>query len=263
MHAGRRLRDSTFLSYQSNLSGLLHTAVYKARCVRLGTHDRMAKEARVGRRGLGGVPVMRAARGWASVVDRTAVAAALFGDDSPVRSQRDVGTRDRAVRLGKRCSGSLPIGPVARRDGVGAGYGVLRGGGDPLRVKSLIYGRDLLGRILGSESRSYLGVEIGSRVEIVSRFRCVDFSRFVEVTSCLNSRLIKFGSIVFSHHLHTQHQPVPPTAPNFVAPSIRICRVIKIARAVPGVCHCAPPAPPAPVALNDGRRDASTPLRSS
>ena len=33
----------------------------------------MAKEARVGRRGLGGVPVMRAAHGWASVVDRTAV----------------------------------------------------------------------------------------------------------------------------------------------------------------------------------------------
>ena len=71
---------------------------------------------------------MRAARGWASVVDRTAVAAALFGDVSPVRSQRDVGTRDRAVRLGKRCSGSLPIGPVARREGVGAGYGVLRSG---------------------------------------------------------------------------------------------------------------------------------------
>ena len=109
----------------------------------------MAKEARVGRRGLGGVPVMRAARGWASVVDRTAVAAALFGDVSPVRSQRDVGTRDRAVRLGKRCSGSLPIGPVARREGVGAGYGVLRGGGDPLRVKSLLLSRSL-GSILGS-----------------------------------------------------------------------------------------------------------------
>ena len=44
--------------------------------MRLGTHDRMAKEARVGRRGLGGVPVMRAARGWASVVDRGLAAVA-------------------------------------------------------------------------------------------------------------------------------------------------------------------------------------------
>ena len=87
--------------------------------------------------------------------------------------------RSRVGRVWERGMGSCEVGAIR--------YG-----------SRVFYGRDLLGRILGSESRSYLGVEIGSRVEIVSRFRCVDFSRFVEVTSCLNSRLIKFGSIVFS-----------------------------------------------------------------
>ena len=156
-------------TYRVTYAGCYIRQSYKARCVRLGTHDRMAKEARVGRRGLGGVPVMRAARGWASVVDRTAVAAALFGDVSPVRSQRDVGTRDRADRLGKRCSGSFPIGPVARGEGVGTGYGVLPGlarwgrsvtGQESFTVEISWVGSWGRSRDRISGSRSYLGVEI-------------------------------------------------------------------------------------------------------
>ena len=157
----------------------------------------MAKEARVGRRGLGGVPVMRAARGWASVVDRglrwprrclgtfrpfgrSAMSARVTERIGWGRGARGAyrSVRSRVGRVWERGMGSCEVGAIR--------YG-----------SRVFYGRDLLGRILGSESRSYLGVEIGSRVEIVSRFRCVDFSRFVEVTSCLNSRLIKFGSIVF------------------------------------------------------------------
>ena len=102
--------------------------------------------------------------------------------------------RSRVGRVWERGMGSCEVGAIR--------YG-----------SRVFYGRDLLGRILGSESRSYLGVEIGSRVEIVSRFRCVDFSRFVEVTSCLNSRLIKFGSIVFSRQYgDTHNEPSPSCA---------------------------------------------------
>ena len=46
--------------------------------------------ARVGWHGLGGVAVMCAARGWASVVGRAAVAAALFGSVLHVRPLREV-----------------------------------------------------------------------------------------------------------------------------------------------------------------------------
>ena len=96
-------------------------------------HDRVPCRARVGARGLGGVSVMRAARGWDASVARAAAAEALVRVVSPVRPQREVGTRDRGARGRVRCSGSLPIGPVARGEGVGAGHGSGEGGGRPSR----------------------------------------------------------------------------------------------------------------------------------
>ena len=111
---------------------LLCEARVRASIVRL-IHDRMLRGARVGRRRLGGVSVMRAARGWVALVARAAVAAARFRVVSPVRPQREVGTRDRGARGRVRCSGSLPIGPVARGEGVGAGHGSGEGGGRPSR----------------------------------------------------------------------------------------------------------------------------------
>ena len=67
---------------------------------------------------------MRAARGWDASVARAAAAEALVRVVSPVRPQREVGTRDRGAREWVRCTGSLPIGPVARGEGVGAMYRV-------------------------------------------------------------------------------------------------------------------------------------------
>ena len=118
---------------QSNLQQAVRCeARVRASVARL-IHDRMLRGARVGRRGLGDVSVMRAARGWVALVALAAVAEVLVRVVSTVRPQREVGTRDRGARGRVRCSGSLPIGPVARGEGVGAGHGSGEGGGRPSR----------------------------------------------------------------------------------------------------------------------------------
>ena len=183
MHAGRRLRDSTFLSYQSNVQQAAHCeARARASIVRL-IHDRMLRGARVGRRGLGGVSVMRAARGWVALVARAAVAAARFRVVSPVRPQREVGTRDRGARGRVRCSRSLPIGPVARGEGVGRGCG---------RASAAV-------TLRGSWGPRFLGRRFGSR----------GFRHPPDAISCLNSNFFKPQKLI---------QGPPPTLEEEVLP---------------------------------------------